>query len=418
MTLLRAAHRVLRNQDWITGDTAFRMVRAMAIGLGLSIAVIFVTAHDGVDHNGIQLGGDFVTYWAAAHLAWTGHPTAPYDLATITALEHASVPLPDGAILPFFYPPPWLLLILPLAWMRYMVAWFAFCFVTAVPLIFFVWKVLPEARMRMAIFGFPIWSVVGLTGQNGFFSGACYAAFAVLLDTRPFWAGVAVGFLVCKPQLAVGAGVALLAARRWPAAAGAAVSGGALVLGSLALFGAGAWQAFFQHVGAAEQTLTSSLAFLFNVVSVTSLARLLGAPHSLAFVLQAVAAMVSLGALAWIAWRRPGGYYEAALAALATLLTDPFTNSYDLPMSGVALCVLLVLGAKRGFLPWDKTILIAGYVLPLVAPAIARFTFVQIGPFVMVALFWAIARRVPGISAQTESVVATPYLTDQPAAAA
>jgi hypothetical protein len=385
--------RLLRDQDWITGDTAFRMVRAMAIGLGLSIAVIFLTAHDGVDHNGIQLGGDFVTYWAAAHLAWTGHPAAPYDLATITALEHASVPLPDGAILPFFYPPPWLLLILPLAWMPYTVAWFAFCFVTAMPLICFAWRLLPEMRMRMAIFGFPIWSVVGLTGQNGFFSGSCYAAFAVLLDTQPFWAGVAVGFLVCKPQLAVGAGVALLAGRRWKAVAGAAVSGAALMLGSLAVFGAGAWQAFFQHVGAAEQTLTTSLVFLFNVVSVTSMARLLGAPHALAFVLQAAVGVASLATLAWVAWRRPGGHYEASLAALATLLADPFTNGYDLPMSAVAMCVLLVAGAKRGFLPWDKTILIAGYVLPLVAPAIARYTHVQIGPFVLTALFFAIARR-------------------------
>ncbi len=390
-------YHVLRSQDWITSDTAFRMVRAMAIGLALSIAVIFVTAHDGVDHNGIQLGGDFVTYFAAAKLAWAGHAASAYDLGTLTALERATVPLPQGAILPFFYPPPWLLLILPLAWVPYLAAWFAFCLVTAVPLIFFAWKLLPEPRMRMGIFGYPIWSVVGLTGQNGFFSGACYAAFAVLLDTQPFWAGVAVGFLVCKPQLGVGAGVALLAARRWQAVAGAAVSGTVLMLGSLAVFGAGAWQAFFQHVGAAEQTLTTSLVFLFNVVSVTSMARLLGAPNSLAFVLQAAVALASLGTLAWIAWRRPGGYFEASLAALATLLTDPFTNSYDLPMSAVAMCVLLVTGAKRGFLPWDKTILVAGYVLPLVAPAIARYTHVQIGPFVLTALFFAVARRVKGL---------------------
>jgi alpha-1,2-mannosyltransferase len=71
---------------------------------------------------------------------------------------------------------------------------------------------------------------------------------------------------------------------------------------------------------------------------------------------------------------------------------SPFFLDYDLTMMAIPLAWLLVEGLKRGFLPWEKLILGAGFLLPLVARDLALHLSMPIGPLVMIALLLACAR--------------------------
>src|SRR5207248_624969 len=91
-----------------------------------------------------------------------------------------------------------------------------------------------------------------LDGQNAFLTAAL-AGFALLwLDRRPLAAGVAIGFLAIKPQLAVLFPLALLAEGRWRTMAVAALTVLALSVASLAAFGWEDWAAFVRHLPATQ----------------------------------------------------------------------------------------------------------------------------------------------------------------------
>src|SRR5205814_7022046 len=82
-------------------------------------------------------------------------------------------------------------------------------------------------------------------GQNGILSTVLLGGGVLLLGSRPILAGVLLGLLAYKPQLAVLAPFALLAGREWRALAAAILSQIALGLLSLLVLGAEPWFAFF-----------------------------------------------------------------------------------------------------------------------------------------------------------------------------
>src|SRR6516225_3105854 len=76
-----------------------------------------------------RFGGDFASFWAAARLALEGIADKAYDLSVHQAAETI---LPDGDYRPFFYPPTFLLLCVPLGLLPFHLAIFAFLTVTGV----------------------------------------------------------------------------------------------------------------------------------------------------------------------------------------------------------------------------------------------------------------------------------------------
>src|SRR6266849_5962814 len=74
-----------------------------------------------VNSGGSAIGRDFVAAWSASAMALAGHPAAAYDQVALRAAEAQAI----GAPVPFiawFYPPNFLLLVLPLATLPYLVA--------------------------------------------------------------------------------------------------------------------------------------------------------------------------------------------------------------------------------------------------------------------------------------------------------
>ena len=48
---------------------------------------------------------------------------------------------------------------------------------------------------------------------------------------------------------------------------------------------------------------------------------------------------------------------------------------------------------RDGYLPWEKLILAAAFLLPLVARPIATLTGVPVAPPLLIALLWVVTRR-------------------------
>ena len=184
---------------------------------------------------------DFISYWAASVLALDGNPAAAWDWQAHAAVQAKLVQF-EG-LMPFPYPPPFLLLLLPFGLLPYpvaaalwIVATFAFYFAVAR-------RVWPGSGALIA--AFPAVLANAIVGQNGFLTAAIFILGLALLGRRPFLAGLVLGCLVIKPHLGLLLPVAFIAAGQWRAVAGAAASSLGLLLLGLIAFGIESYRAMF-----------------------------------------------------------------------------------------------------------------------------------------------------------------------------
>jgi hypothetical protein len=74
-------------------------------------------------------------------------------------------------------------------------------------------------------------------------------------------------------------------------------------------------------------------------------------------------------------------------------LTTPFVLDYDFTLLAVPLAWLFAQARRSAFLPWEKTILLAAFVLPIVARLVGILTHVALAPWIIAALLWCVLRR-------------------------
>lgn len=397
----------LRDAEWFDARRADTYRLAL---LGVTIAVFagwLALSRHGVDRTGKPLGTDFLAFWSAARLALADMPADAYDLARLYAVERGSMPV-DPGISSFLYPPPFLLVCLPLGLMPYFVALAAWLAITGVAYGAALRAWLGARRgWMLTLAAFPaVLSEIG-HGQNGFLTATLLGGGLWLLDRRPLLAGALLGCLIVKPQLAFALPVLVIASGRWRVAGAAIGAAGALCLVSLAAFGWGVWHGFLAGSAVGRAILEQGLVDPGKMVSAFAAVRVLHGHVGLGYATQAA---VAIGA-ATLLWRvarspaAPGGH--AATAAAAGLLMSPFLLDYDLTAAAIPLAWLFGEGLRRGFRTWEKLILVAGYVLPLFARDLALTIHLPIAPLVLGALAWAVARA----AVERDQIIAMPPLT-------
>lgn len=229
-----------------------RRYTALTSGVVLCGYLVSVIAgpmvHGGfVDLASAIIGADFSAFYWAGHTVLHGRPDLLYDQDAQTELTYALIaPVPGhGDVHLFVSPPYWSLFFVPFAMLPYPLA-VALLWVTSACLLFAMAHVLrnelPSLRaigttprlVLLALCFFPVLFSF-LNGQTSMIVLAPITAFFVLLRRqRDFAAGLMIGLLAVKPQLAFGPVIILVAARRWRALAGAAITAGLwLVLGLL-----------------------------------------------------------------------------------------------------------------------------------------------------------------------------------------
>ncbi|MFZ1991433.1 MAG: glycosyltransferase family 87 protein, partial [Alphaproteobacteria bacterium] len=230
-------------------------------------------------------------------------------------------------------------------------------------------------------------------GQNAFLTTALFGGGVLALNRRPILAGVLFGSLAIKPHLGLLVPIALLAGRRWTTFLAATATVIALVLLSLAIFGAETWHGFFAIARNARGVLESGSVGYAKLVSLFAALRLAGAPVGVAYGAQALIALAAAAALAFLIGKNPRAESGGITLIAATPLASPFLLDYDLTLLALPIAWLVRQGARHGFLPWEKLILLAAFVLVLIARYLATVTGIAIAPLVIAALFAAVMRR-------------------------
>lgn len=190
---------------------------------------------------------DFTFYFAAARIGLAHGWSSIYDLNLQQAELHAiGSGITVAELARYISPPPVAWLATPFTALPYPIAYWSWSalLVAALVLCWF-WAAPSAGRLRVlyllaAVGWLPV--IYGLQlGQPGLIVAAGVAgSYALLRGKHPWWAGVALGVLVLKPQLAFLLPLALLAARQDRAFAASVITLGALAaLSALALGSSG-----------------------------------------------------------------------------------------------------------------------------------------------------------------------------------
>lgn len=341
-------------------------------------------------------GSDFQAFWSAGRLVLSGAAAGAYDPAVIAGVQ-ARAGLRD--VFAFVNPPPLLLAVWLLGLLEYPVAWLAWVAATYSAWLLVTRRLAPELTWPIA--AFPGALVAAWHAQTGFFTSIFQALAALWLRERPFCAGLSIGVLIVKPQLALLFPVALLAAGLWRVIAGAAVSVTGLLLLSWLFLGTETMLAYPKSWAVSDYLLrTGSDAFFLRQSTPYAMVRV-AAGHNSALAVQA-AATLAMAALIWRIWARPGPY-EGKLALLfaATPLATPYLFSYDLPFLIIPLCWLVREHRRAALGNWERPVLLALYLSPLVARAMALPASLNPMPLALLVLVGLIWRRLEQPGAQT-----------------
>lgn len=331
---------------------------------------------------------DFVSFYAAGTLADAGTPALAYDEGAHYAAEQRATQ-PGIDYVHFFYPPLYLLICGVLARLPYLGGFVLFGLATLLPYLFVMRRILDERgwAIMLPILAFPpvLWTL-GF-GQNSLLTAALFGAATLFVDRRPVVAGLLFGALCYKPHFGLLVPVALAAQKNWRAFGAAAFSAAALTLLSIAIFGIETWRGFLLALLGSHSTYEGHAVDHAAFVNPFGAVLVLGGGKWLAYAVQAAALLACAGLVAYV-WRRGASLpLRAAVLAAATIVAIPVVLFYDLVLGAVAAAWLVRAGRESGFPPWEKLLLSALFMTPLVARSVANSWHVPLGPLAALALF-------------------------------
>jgi hypothetical protein len=305
----------------------------------------------------------------------------PYDAKALYAVEGASK-------YAFFYPPTFLLAVLPFGILPYdvaLVAWVALGIAVYAAL---ARRISPSVWPVLA---FPPLLINAAHGQNGAVTAAVFMAAALTMARMPFVAGAALGAFVIKPHLALLFPIALLCGKQWRAIAGGVLSASLGIGASWLLLPGSLWSQYIAVGGDAGGLLADPL-LLPKMVSAYGMLRAPGAPLWAAIFAQ-VAASVAAALCVARAWRSADTGFAMAVLATGAVLATPFIYSYDLVILIVPLAWLANDGMRRGFAPLTKAIMVIVYGMPLYDRTIALLAGFNPAALADLALLGALFRQ-------------------------
>jgi len=389
---------------WLTP----RRIRAHATVLALCLwgvcAVDFATPGM-YDRAGNIKFQDFLPLYASARLIAQQRASELYQQVIAESIQ-AIVGHPTRVLLPNLYGPQVGLFFVPLSRFSFPVAariWMTISLLIYFACIYLVWKscsVLQAhaAMVALCAIAFPPLFHFFVRGQMSALVLACFtAAFLAFRADRHWLAGVALGFLVFKPQFLVAIPLVLLLAHAWKAFAGVVIASAAQLAVTTIYFGPAVMHAYFDtlwHISrvidAAELSLApiqmhSLRSFWSLLIPWPEAALVLYALTSLAIVVTAAAIWESSAPLA----------PRFAALTLAAVLVNPHLFIYDLLVLAPPLLLVADWTLRNPQHPSSaalKLLLYLAFLLPLFGP-LSRWTHVQLSIPVFTVLLWTIWRQ-------------------------
>ena len=335
---------------------------------------------------------DFTAFWGASWLTLHDTPTAIFDVQRMAYAHTIAIPNSTD-VYHWLYPPTYLLIILPLAFLPYALSFGAWTVSTFAAYAWALSKIAAPRWVFMGLLAFPGTLMNVLTGQNGLFLASLFTAASCTLERRPIVAGVFIGLMSVKPQIGVLWPVALICGRHWLALAAAAATTAFLALAALIGFGPEPWLAFAHSVAAVQQGFDGGLVSWIKIPTLYGGGRLLGLDRDSAYLIQFVVA-AGVAITVGVIWSRQVPItLRASVLAIATLLVLPRLLVYDLALLALPLTLLTVDGIKRGWRSYERPLLVLAWLTPLLGLVVALATGIHVTPLILIALLLIAVRR-------------------------
>ncbi|QVN22201.1 glycosyltransferase family 87 protein [Burkholderia pyrrocinia] len=347
-------------------------------------------------------GADYSVFWSASYVMLHGAPWQAYDFPTFSRLSAGLFPYFRGeGFVAWLYPPTYLLLVTPLALLPYAIGYPLFVAFGIVVFGFAAWHIsglgaTPGVRRvgAFALVAAPCVFVTAMLGQNAFLTASCAALAVYWADRRPMWAGLCIGLLSVKPQMALLFPFVLVAARAWRTIAWAALATAAFGALSVLVCGVESLRLFAASAGLARALiLEHRVVFWFASPTPFAAFRLAGLPLGAAYAAHACVAAIAIAA-ACIVWARSRDTrVRVAVLAAATLAANPYVWHYELAWLGIAIACMLAIGWRDGWLRGEQAVIALMWALPLYEYLNPWLQLPQIGPAVTLAALFVLLRR-------------------------
>jgi hypothetical protein len=385
--------------SWITS----KRLRAHGLVLALSLWSVYIwniVTPGLLDRAGNLKGTDFLHFYTLGSLALAHRGADLYILDAQSQLAAQRVPAAAGIRYLPLYPPQVSIFFAPFARLSYpcaLILWLTLSSLLYGVCCYAIFRALPNLRnhkltILILALAFPaFWHLIAW-GQTSALALACFTfAFFALRAQREFLAGLALGCLIFKPQLAVAAALVFMVTVNWKVLAGALVSAAAQLTAAWLYYGPGPLREWMHMLLNAPSLLPLLEPKPYQTHSLRTFWTMLVPWPSASFALYLVTAIL-VSALTIACWRSriPLSLRYSALL-LATVLLAPHLTVYDLVILAPAFLLLsdrIVTQPNRAATPHLKILLYLAFALPLLGP-LARWTF-QLSVPVMAALLYGI----------------------------
>ena len=296
------------------------------------------------------LGMDFLPLWAAGELAWSDAHKI-YDFAAVTAAQTWALPPHFAWLRPYPYPPTTLLLLAPLGRLPFWAADAIWSILSIGVFLLGCWRLAGRHRAAAALMAASLPAVViaASAGQPVVLVSGLIVLATLELDRRPRLAGALFALAaIAKPQAAIMAPVALMAAGAVEALVTAGLVGAAAVAASAILFGAERWSEWLASLPAFQRVVESVPRLGSAIVTPLWAARELGLGGLAAAAVAAVFALAG-AVLVWRLFRRPAdAAHRVGALAVGSLVAAPYAMCYDATLLAPAAVALALAAITRG----------------------------------------------------------------------
>lgn len=369
-----------------------------AIYLVLAVDANLIPRGPGVQNEvGNATGTDFIAYYTAGEAALEGSPADAYDVENAGERQRALLE-GDAGVLPWAYPPIFLLLVIPLAALSYYGALAVWLGGTFGGLLAAGRRLFTHRAALLLVAIFPGVTQSNLTGQNGCLTAALFAGGMLHLKRRPVLSGVLFGLLVYKPHLAVLFPLCLAAGRHFQALKAMLVTGAGLALLSLLTLGVDPWLAFFEQAPTqlgylverriAWERMPTVFVATLHATDQVAWARLA----------QVASTLVALGVAAWIWFRTPNMLPRTLGIAASVFLASPYAFDYDTALLVVPFLILIESRRVLEMPPVEKMVLFLLWTAPWILWFFSDWLGQQVGPLffgILLVYAWHLTRTDP-----------------------
>jgi len=394
--------------SWITP----RRLRAHGLILALSLWSVYLwnMATPGLlDRAGNLKGTDFLHFYTLGSLALAHRGADLYNLEAQSQLAAQRVPAAAGIRYLPLYPPQVSIFFAPLARLSYpcaLILWLVSSALIYGISCYAIWRACPRLReykhtVLILALAFPaFWHLIAW-GQTSALALACFTlAFFALRARHDFLAGLALGCLIFKPQLAVAASLVFVVTLNWKVICGAILSGTSELAVAWRYYGPSPLREWMRALRQVPGRLAMFEPRLYQTHSLRTFWTMLVPWPSASLALYLIAALL-VAAMTIACWRSrlPLSLRYSALL-LATVLLAPHLTVYDLVILAPAFLLLSDWIATQPDHATSsfKLLLYLAFVLPLIGP-LARWTHFQLSVPGMAALLyviWSYGIRNPG----------------------